>query len=282
MTSEHSKGKILIVEDDRAFRHAVSEMLRDSGFTVTEEGDGLAALELLERQDFDLLLLDIGLPGMSGLDLLARINEEDRKPRVVIITVDRTPDTVLQTIRAQAYQYVAKPVTPAAIVEVVEDVLRAPSPLPIEVVSAKPDWVELDVSCHLQSAERIQSFLANLKADLPDEIRESVGQAFRELLLNAIEWGGGLDPNRKVRIAYLRTKKMLMYRIADPGPGFRPAAITHSAEANPDGAPFEHMADRERKGIRPGGFGLLMTRTLVDELIFNEAHNEVVFVKYLD
>ena len=80
----------------------------------------------------------------------------------------------------------------------------------------------------------------------------------------------------------MRTKHMVLYRIADPGPGFSPEKLAHAAISNTDDEPFGHMRVREEKGLRPGGFGLLMTRTLVDELIYNEAHNEVVFVKYLD
>ena len=58
--------------------------------------------------------------------------------------------------------------------------------------------------------------------------------------------------------------------------------ICHAAISNAVDEPYAHMRVREEKGLRPGGFGLLMTRTLVDELIYNEAHNEVVFVKYVD
>jgi anti-sigma regulatory factor (Ser/Thr protein kinase) len=167
-------------------------------------------------------------------------------------------------------------------VELVERVFAAPACRPIEVVSARPDWLELVAPCDLETADRIQTFIEMLDAGLPGELRDSIGQAFRELLLNAVEWGGQLDPNRTVRIACLRTKRMVLYRIADPGPGFSPEQLAHAAVSNDPGQPFGHMRLREEKGIRPGGFGLLMARTLVDELIYNEAHNEVVFVKYLD
>jgi anti-sigma regulatory factor (Ser/Thr protein kinase) len=153
---------------------------------------------------------------------------------------------------------------------------------PIEVVSARPDWVELLVPCQRESAERIREFLAHLDSDLPDDVRTRVGQAFGELLMNAIEWGGKLDPSQSVRISYLRARRMLLYRIADPGQGFSFEGLAHSALANPDDRPTEHMQVRESKGLRPGGFGLLMTRQLVDELLYNEQQNEVVFVKYLD
>jgi anti-sigma regulatory factor (Ser/Thr protein kinase) len=138
------------------------------------------------------------------------------------------------------------------------------------------------VPCDRDAATRIQEFLSQLDSDLPEGVRSDVGQAFRELLNNAIEWGGRLDPQQTVRIAYLRARRMLLYRIADPGKGFSFRDLTHAAVNNPPSDPMEHAVVREEKGLRPGGFGLLMTRQMVDELLYNEAHNEVVFVKYLD
>jgi anti-sigma regulatory factor (Ser/Thr protein kinase) len=152
----------------------------------------------------------------------------------------------------------------------------------IEVVSARPDWVELLVPCQRAEVERIQSFISHLEADLPADVRESIGYAFRELLMNAIEWGGGLDPSRTVRIAFLRAKRMLLYRIADPGPGFNVEALLHAAIGHPEDDPTAHAIVREERGMRPGGFGILTVRALVDELLYNEKRNEVVFVKYLD
>ena len=147
---------------------------------------------------------------------------------------------------------------------------------------AKPDWVELIAPCDRQAATRIQAVLAQLETDLPEDVRNNVGQAFRELLMNAIEWGGELNPERTVRISYLRARRMLLYRIADPGSGFSFENLSHAAVSNPSDQPMEHAVVREEKGLRPGGFGLVLTRAMVDELLFNEAQNEVVFVKYLD
>ncbi len=99
-------------------------------------------------------------------------------------------------------------------------------------------------------------------------------------LMNAVEWGGGLDPSRRVRLACLRTPRMLFYRIADPGPGFRFEGLTHAAVVNPEGA-VGSSAVREEKGLRPGGLGLAMVQAMADEMLYNEAQNEVVLVKYL-
>ena len=277
-------SRILVVDDDRGFRHLMSVLLEGKGHVVVQAADGPAALRELAGGVFDVMLLDVGLPGMSGLEVLAVVQTIAVPPRVVMITADDAPETLLKAVRGQADRYITKPFEPGAILDVVDDVLKAPpaAALPIEVVSARPEWVELVAPCSLRVADRIQSYMMRLEADLPEAVRESVGRAFRELLSNAVEWGGKLDPARTVRISCLRARRMLLYRIADPGEGFDIERLTHAAINNPDGDPLQHHFVREEKGLRPGGLGLAITRELVDELIYNEARNEVVFVKYLD
>jgi anti-sigma regulatory factor (Ser/Thr protein kinase) len=175
-----------------------------------------------------------------------------------------------------------KPFPPSAIVDVVNEAGTPAAALSIEVVSAKPEWLELVAPCTLEMADRLQSFVMHLEANLPEAVLEAVASAFRELLTNAIEWGGKLDPNRKVRISCVRAKRLLLYRIADPGEGFDIDKLRHAAITNPDDDPMRHLSVREEQGLRPGGFGLAMTRSLVDDLIYNEARNEVLLIKYLD
>ena len=82
--------------------------------------------------------------------------------------------------------------------------------------------------------------------------------------------------------ASVRSSRMLMFRIADPGPGFSFEGLSHAAVGQPESEPIAHMSVREEQGIRPGGFGILMTKAGADELLYNEAQNEVLFVKYFD
>ena len=273
--------KVLVADDDRTLRYAVSKLLSAAGYAVTSARDGAEALRKIKRGSFDLVFLDIWMPRMSGLEVLAHVRAAAVRPKVVVMTSDDTPETLLRAVREQAYEYISKPFPPKDVVTMARRALAEDSLPPVEVISAKPHWVELLVPCDRGAAERIHSLLLHLKADLPDDVRDSVAQAFRELLLNAVEWGGKLDPNRKVRIAYVRSPGLLMYRIADPGGGFTFQGLTHAAVGQPPEKPIDHVAVREQHGIRPGGFGILMIKASVDELLYNELQNEVLFIKYL-
>jgi two-component system, OmpR family, response regulator len=276
-------ARILVADDDRTTRLLISEILRSEGFTVVNASDGVDALKKLRSAKFDLTLLDVWMPKKNGIEVLSALRGSHNHAKVIVMTSDDTPETLLNSIREQAYRYIPKPIEPAALVALVQQSLEETSePLPIEVISARPEWVELNVPCSLEAAERIERFMAQLKGGLPEDVRSSVGHAFHELLLNAVEWGGKLNAKRKVRIAYLRAKRMVLYRIADPGPGFKLADLNHAAISHMPDDPIGHEEVRREKGLRPGGFGLVLAQANVDELLYNEAQNEVVFVKYLD
>jgi CheY-like chemotaxis protein/anti-sigma regulatory factor (Ser/Thr protein kinase) len=272
---------ILVVDDDRTSRHLTETLLKREGWRVTGARDGVEALKLLRTRKFAVMLLDVWMPRMTGLELLEKMRALKQRPRVIVLTSDDTPVTLLQAVREQAFTYVHKPVDPDLLIETVRETIAAPESRPIEVISARPDWVELVVPCTREAADRLQSVMSRMDMDLAPDLRDSIAYAFRELLLNAVEWGGKLDPNRTVRISYLRAKRMLMYRIADPGPGFNIDNLPHAAVGQPD-SPIAHIDVREAQGLRAGGFGLLTVKSSVDELLYNEKRNEVVFVKYLE
>lgn len=273
---------ILVTDDDATTRKMVGGLLRKMGYKVSTAKDGLAALRAIKKKKFDLVLLDVWMPRMTGLGLLGSLHAEKRIPKIIVMTSDQTSDTLLDALRGRVYQFLTKPVDPETLKVTVENALSTSPDVPaIEVISAKPHWVELMVPCEQSVVSRVQSFLQHMDAELPPDVVERVAYAFRELLNNAIEWGGHLDPNLKVRISYVRTKKMLMYRLDDPGPGFKIEELKHAAINNPEADPLAHAKAREEKGLRPGGLGLLLTQSMVDELVYNEARNSVVLIKYL-
>lgn len=272
---------VLIVDDDEATRQGLRMLLTNVSFSVDTAADGAQALEKINMHDFGVVLVDVRLPGIGGLDLLARCIAKRPSPKVIVMTGVDTTEIVLSALRGQAYDFLSKPIEPSRLVDTVSRALATGTDITrIEVLSARPEWVELLVPCTRETADRIQSFIQELETDLPDDVRESVGLAFRELLLNGIEWGGHLNPAQKVRVACLRSRRMLLYRIADPGPGFTFDELSHASVNAPD--VIAHDVVRQEKGIRAGGFGLVLIRAIADELIYNERQNEVVFVKYLD
>src|SRR5678815_322845 len=111
-TSRH----ILVVDDDRGLSLALSTLLKDVGHDVETAGDGPDALALMRARAFDIVLLDIGLPTMSGLDVLAQAQVLAPPPLVIMMTADDTPETVLESVRRQAFRYLRKPFPPNAIV----------------------------------------------------------------------------------------------------------------------------------------------------------------------
>jgi CheY-like chemotaxis protein/anti-sigma regulatory factor (Ser/Thr protein kinase) len=272
--------QLLVVDDDPSIHVLVGHALRSQPLDIVSCETAGEGLRLMAKRPFDLILLDLGLPDMNGLEVLARLRRMGRAFRVIVVTADDTPESLLRAIRQNTYDYLRKPFNATELAELVTRALQAKTDPAIEVVSGKREWLELSIPCTRDAAERIEHFVRQLDADLGLELMEPVAQAFRELLMNAVEWGGGLDPSRRVRLACLRTPRMLFYRIADPGPGFKFEGLTHSAAVNPGGA-VASDAIREEKGIRPGGLGLVMVQAMADEMLYNEVQNEVVLVKYL-
>lgn len=96
-----------------------------------------------------------------------------------------------------------------------------------------------------------------------------------------MEHGGGNDPNVHVTVTYTRSDGVLLFRVRDPGEGFSFNRLRHAAVSNPPDAPAAHVFNRLDFGMRPGGFGILLSRSLVDELHYNEKGDEALLIKYL-
>jgi len=275
-------SSILVTDDDATTRQMLHGILKKAGYDVATAADGVAALRAVQKKKFDIVLLDIWMPKMTGLGFLGHLHAEKFIPKIMVMTSDQTSDTVLAALRGRVYQFLKKPLDATTLLSAIENALSTSPEVPaIEVLSANAQWVELMVPCERSVVSRVQSFLMHMDMDLPADVIEKVGYAFRELLNNAIEGGGHLDPNLKVRISYIKTKRMLMYRLDYPGPGFKLEELKHAAINNPQDNPMAHMQEREAKGLRPGGLGLMLTQQLVDELVYNEKRNEVVLIKYL-
>ena len=273
---------VLLAEDDAPSRQIYYTVLDTEGYRVIEVPDGNSALEVLRNQPVDLLLTDIMMPGMTGIELLERAREIRPELRAIVMTGHKTSEAVIGALRNRACEFLEKPFHTEELVETVRSVLSRDFGLHIEVISDKPDWIEVRVPCDLAAVEPIQRFLGHLHEHISKETREAVGAVFRELLNNAIEHGGKCDISKRVEIKYIHLKRAILYSIKDPGEGFNLRQIEHAAFANPPDQPTKHMEVRQELGLRPGGFGIMLASQVIDELVYNEKHNELIFVKYIE
>ena len=122
------KKRVLVVDDDRGLNRVLVEMFRENDIDADGVADGEAAVRRVSAEKFHLVLLDIGLPRMNGFDVLKKIRTLKSAPRVIVMTSDDTPATVLNAVKEQAYHYVSKPSPPKAIIEIAKDVLAAIDP----------------------------------------------------------------------------------------------------------------------------------------------------------
>jgi two-component system, OmpR family, response regulator len=274
-------SRLLVFDTDPALHEFVATALKREGRSIQDAYDRHEALEALRHSDCDVVLAGQGRYGDEGLKLLRRMRSI-RPEAKVIMAGSRDPAGAVAAIRARAYAYFHKPLPAGPLADMVQLALDATAWRDdIRVVSARPEWITLDVRCKLEAAERTTQFIREMLADLEPQMAEDVAAAFRELLINGIEHGAKSDAHKRVRASLLRTSRAVIAYIADPGKGFSLQALPHAAISNPDGSPIKHVEYREEQGQRAGGFGILMSRHLVDELLYNQRGNAVLAVKYL-
>jgi DNA-binding response OmpR family regulator len=118
------KLRILIVEDEAAIRTGLVDLFVFHGYDVESTGDGRAGLEMAERGTFDLVLLDVMLPGMNGFDVCNRIRTNDRDLPIIMLTAKSDDADIVQGLSLGADDYVAKPFSVTQLVLRVQAVLR--------------------------------------------------------------------------------------------------------------------------------------------------------------
>jgi anti-sigma regulatory factor (Ser/Thr protein kinase) len=211
--------------------------------------------------------------------LVSTLRAQSPTARVIAIGA---PEQLFDCMRAGAYSFFVEPVSPASFRDVLHNALAAENwQDDIVLVSAIPQWVTLQVRCKMQTLDRLAQFIRVLERDLPGTYCDDIVTAFRELVANAIEHGGREDPEKILRISRIASRRARVYEIHDPGAGFSLDDLEHAAISNAEADPLRHAEVRNVRGIRPGGFGILLSRNLADELLYNEKGNEVLLIKYV-
>ena len=275
------KNSVLVVADDE-INHPLFAQMTLRGWEIEYVADNLSALAVLKERPFDLIITAEKTQAKEDIELLRALRKVRPHCRMIILTGESTTEDVINALRARAFSLFSKPYSPETLGAMVRSAVEGPCwDDGIEVVSARPDWVCLLARCDQTTAERLLHFFNEL-IDLPEDEKSDVAYVFREMLLNAIRYGAQFDSSEYVEISYVRGRRMVACRVKDPGQGFKLAELYHSAVSNPPDNPIRHTLYRQAVGLPPGGYGILLSRHLVDELIYNDIGNEVLLVKYLD
>jgi two-component system, NtrC family, response regulator AtoC len=109
------KQCILVVDDEETVRESLASWLEEDGYEVDTAADGATGLAKLQARTYAVLLVDLKMPGMDGLQLLARAREIQQEVPVIIMTAYATVDTAVQAMKQGAYDYLVKPFEPEAL-----------------------------------------------------------------------------------------------------------------------------------------------------------------------
>ena len=275
-------NSILVVDDDPMIPAQFAAAFKIEGYELLSAQNAAKGLDILKHRQVDLLIADAESPEDEGFELIAEAHQLNNKMKAVIMTEVHSPETAITALRHHVCELLFKPFSVAELRDTVQSALASPIlPSNIEILSSRPDWLTLKIPCHLGAMQPLYRVITNLDPTVDLEIRESLGIAFRELLQNAIEHGCKCEEGKYVEVNYIRLKRAILCQIKDPGKGFKLDELQHAAISNPEDSPYSHIERRAEIGMRPGGFGLMLAQQMVDELVYNETHNEVMFVKYI-
>ena len=122
---ETRSPRILIVDDEPNIRQGLAEALAGQGYEIEQAASGESALERLSLTPFDLVLVDLVMEGMDGIDLLKEVKRQWPETEVVIITAHGTVETAVKALKEGAYDYLTKPINVKRFRAYVHNILRA-------------------------------------------------------------------------------------------------------------------------------------------------------------
>jgi two-component system response regulator MtrA len=180
------RQRILVVDDDSALAEMLTIVLRNEGFDPYVVGDGAQALSVARETRPDLVLLDLMLPGMNGIDVCRLLRSESQVPIVMLTAKTDTVDVVLG-LESGADDYIVKPFKPKELVARVRARLRRTEAEPAEMLSISD--IVIDVPAHKVTRGEEQIQLTPLEFDLLVALARKPRQVFtREVLLEQV-WG---------------------------------------------------------------------------------------------
>lgn len=269
----------LIIEDDPDASLLLASLIEERGYRTVQTPSGEEGLKLARESEPDLLFLDIMLPDLDGYKICEtlKLDRETNPIPIVMVTALSTPDNRLKGFRVGADAYVSKPYTPEDIDQAMKEALESRARVRNEHLDL---FVHFDLASEAENLQAVNDLFGTFlhHSNFSEKEIHQLRTALLEMGQNAIEWGNRHDRDKLVRISTRVTPGTVEIRIVDEGPGFDPANIPHAAASGAED-PTQHFTVRQMLGLRDGGFGILITKGLVDEVHYNETGNAVTLVK---
>lgn len=276
-------GRLLLIGQEPALAGALRASHHLASHNVETSGGPFEAKRLLRSHAFDVVITDPTTSASEDLALLDELSDVRPGLKTIVLAPQLSGADVIAALRQHVYACFTRPIDYEDVADMARTALEdADWHDGIEVSSGLPHWITLRVSCRLVTAERLTRFMTEYRSDLPSAERDLLMTAFREMLLNAMEHGAGFDPEKVIEVTAAQTGRAIVFHFRDPGNGFdRDDLSRAAASAHPDDV-LKITDGRAEAGLRPGGFGMLIVRQIVDELVYNEPGNEVLLIKYKD
>ncbi len=276
-------GDQLLTMGDEPLSREIGAALTAQGLPVEYAAGHADALLRLRMRSFGVVITNSDSSVAEDLALLTEMRAVRPGVKYIVLARHSTPNEVIAALRARVFACFTPPFDRDEIVHLAASAASDNEwRNDIQVLTAKPGWVSVRVNCRLINAERLMTFAKELSVQLPEDTRQDMMQALREILLNAMEHGAAFNPEQVVQVTAIRTARSFVFYVQDPGAGFRRDLLVHAASGNAGDDPLAQVEEREKEGMRAGGFGLLVASGTVDELIYSEIGNEVLLIKYID
>jgi DNA-binding response OmpR family regulator len=187
-TTNHVRGSVLVVDDEPTIAEVVSRYLERAGYEVRAVGDGPAAVEEVASRAPDLVVLDLMLPGIDGLEVMRRIRDPARPNMAIILLTARGEESDrVVGLRLGADDYVVKPFSPAELVARVDAVLRRIDTTPAQAEALEFDGLSIDPAARRVRVDGEEVALTQREYDLLLFFAQRPGQVFtRNQLMDSV------------------------------------------------------------------------------------------------
>ena len=276
-------ARLLVIQPEAALEKALANDVTLRGHELETCSGNIEALQRARERPIDVVITSPVTTFSEDLAFTKEMHVVRPGARLIVLAPAATNEDVVNALREDVFACFTPPFDYGEIAAMARGGLSEPGkPDGIELVSGLPHWLTVRVSCELLTAERLVRFIAELQSALPSGERDLLLTAFREMLLNAMEHGAGFDADKVIEVTAAKTARAIVYHFRDPGNGFDRADLNHCASSSTPETVLASAEKRIELGLRPGGFGMLIVRQIVDELVYNERGNEVLLIKHLN